>query len=317
VARSKSRLQINLEYYPVSWVWRLLSVLPSEGRLNVSWWVLRAILLFIPKRIASMRSNLRQSFPEKSAEECNRIADDSVRNIARGLAAFARLPPAEKIGQTDWIVGHGVEHLRKAAADGKGAITFTAHYGCWEVLPSFIMHHAKKGGIVLRPLDNPKLETLIARTRSVSGSAMIPRNNMLRQGLRLLHDKGVLGILIDQNFAPGGVFVDFFGRLAATAPIVSILARRTGAVALPTHTRWIENKVHVFIEPPLPLSDDPDLDIAMAKDTLAMNQAIERWIREDPTQWLWLHNRWKRRPEPGELIYPIPEGTVRGSLRQN
>jgi len=262
-----------------------------------------------------MRKNAQLAFPEKSAEECERLTEASIKNIARGVAAFVRLPPAEDIGHTDWIVGHGIEHLHQAYAEGKGAITFTAHYGCWEILPSFIMHNCKKGGIVARPLDNPRLEMMIARTRSVSGTQMIPRKNMLRQGLRLLHEKGVLGILIDQNFAPGGIFVDFLGRLASTSPVVSILARRTGAVVLPTHTRWIGDKVHVFIEPPLAPSDDTDLDIAMAKDTLAMTQAIERWVREDPTQWLWLHNRWKRRPEAGELIYPVPQGEMKGSLR--
>lgn len=262
-----------------------------------------------------MENNAQRAFPEKSAEECRRITENSIRNIARGVAAFVRLPPAQDIGGTDWVVGHGMEHLERAYAEGKGAITFTAHYGCWEILPSFIMHYCKKGGIVLRPLDNPRLELMIAKSRSVSGSLMIPRKNMLRQGLRLLHEKGVLGILIDQNFAPGGIFVDFLGRLASTTPIVSILARRTGALVLPTHTRWMGDKVHVFIEPPLPLSDDQDLDIAMARDTLAMTKIIERWVREDPTQWLWLHNRWKRQPEAGELIYPVPVGARRGALR--
>ena len=106
------------------------------------------------------------------------------------------------------------EHIVEVGP-GRGAITFTAHYGCWEVLPSFIMHHSKIGGIVARPLDNPRLEELIGRTRSLSRTTIIPRRNMLRQGLKLLHEKGVLGILIDQNVSlEEGTFVDFFGTPA-------------------------------------------------------------------------------------------------------
>jgi KDO2-lipid IV(A) lauroyltransferase len=111
-----------------------------------------------------------------------------------------------------------------------------------------------------------------------------------------MKQNGVLGILVDQNFAAEGVFVNFLGKLASTTPLVSILARRTGAIVLPVHNHWDGRHLRIIWEKPMPLSREADVKRAIQEDTQTMTDYVERWIREDPGQWLWMHNRWKRQP---------------------
>src|SRR4029077_1781674 len=137
---------------------------------------------------------------------------------------------------------------------------------------------------------------LVNRIRSVGTGLFIPKRDVLKQGIRILKKNGILGIITDQNFAPGGVFVPFLGRLAATTPIVPILARRTGAAIVPVHCEWQGRKTVIHVEPPIALSQNAHPEEAIAEDTLRISEVMERWIRRDPANWLWLHNRWKRQP---------------------
>ena len=108
-------------------------------------------------------------------------------------------------------------------------------------------------------------------------------------------------MLIDQNFYKGGVFVGAFGH-DATNTLVPILARRTGCAVLPMHNVWVGNKIRIICEPPVPLSENSDPAAAIVEDTAELTGYVERWIREDPSQWFWLHNRWKRQPLPDEPV---------------
>ena len=124
-----------------------------------------------------------------------------------------------------------------------------------------------------------------------------------QEGAQLLRSNGILGILVDQNFYKGGVFVDFFGRPAASSTLVPILARRTQCTVLPMHNLWKNGKLKIICEAPLVLNTDSDKSQAIASDTQAIARKVEEWIREDPAQWLWLHNRWKRRPNASDKRY--------------
>src|SRR5204863_365591 len=114
---------------------------------------------------------------------------------------------------------------------------------------------------------------------------------------------GAIGILMDQNLYKGGIFVDFFGRPAATSTLISLLARRTGCAVIPMHNVWVGHKNRLILDSPMQLSNDPDPERAVAEDTQNMTRMMEGWIRKDPGLWLWLHNRWKRIPEAGDYIY--------------
>ncbi len=302
MARSKTPLQIRLEYYPIRVLWCILLWLPRPWSEAICRAVLKLVMVFIPKRRALVEESLAASFPELDPAARAQIFKGSLENLAKGIPVFVRMPQWKK-NPPSWLIHHDIHHIEESIKRGKGTLCFTAHYGCWELMAYDVMRRYQHVGIVYRELDNPWIEKLVVNVRTAAGGIGIPRQHLLRQGIKFLRDNGVIGFLIDQNFAPGGVFVDFFGRLAATVPVISILARRTGATILPVHNRWIGDKLHVFWEPPLVLSTKPMIEQSTAEDTAVMTKTVERWIREDPSQWLWLHNRWKRRPKDGELIY--------------
>ncbi len=303
VARSKSPLQIRLEYYPLRGIFALLHHLPLAWGTHLSEAVLSLLLLFVPKRRRILRQNLALCFPERTPPQREAIAQEMLHTLARSVAVFSHQKDLLKAGADKLIETEGFEHLDAALKRGHGAITFTAHYGCWEIMAGYVCTLYPRIAMVTRPLDNPLLEELVSGVRASGGGGVFPSHDIFKQGLRLLRRNGILGILIDQNFYKGGVFVDFFGRPAATTSVVSLLARRTDCAVLPMHNRWEKDRLKIICEPPVALSTNADAEAAMMEDTQKMTKIVETWIREDPGQWLWLHNRWKRQPQAGEAVW--------------
>ncbi len=288
---------MQLEYYPLRALLFILAYLPYSWSRRICHLFLQALLAILSKRRHLMDSQIGQCFPELKPAEREQLARHSIAQLAQGLATFARIPRLARGGFQEGVEVEGFEHLDEAYQKGKGMITFTAHYGCWELMAVYVTAKYPRVSMVVRPLDNPRLDALVTAVRGSGGGGVIDSSRVFRDGLRLLRANGILGVLVDQNFYKGGVFVDFFGRKAATSTLVPILARRTGCAVLPMHNVWVGDKIRIVCEPPLTLSSNPDANEAIYEDTQTLTAFVERWVREDPSQWLWLHNRWKRRPE--------------------
>lgn len=291
------------EYFPLRSILTFLQILPYPWSRAASRRIIRGLLRLLPKRRSLVLSQLAACFPDRSPAQLDQLADKSLDILGDGLATFARIATWDTQEMEKRIVTHGFEHITEAFKQGKGMITFTAHYGCWELMAVYVTRIYPRVSMVVRPLDNPRVDAMVTGIRGSGGGGVIDSKKVLKEGIRLLRSNGILGVLIDQNFYKGGVFVDFFGRPAATNTLVPILARRTGCVVLPMHNAWKEGKLHIYCEAPVELSSNPDVGLAVGEDTQKLTGYVERWIREDPTQWLWLHNRWKRRPEPGDPIF--------------
>src|SRR5207237_1298725 len=153
--------------------------------------------------------------------------------LARGIAVFTHIPILSDAQWSRLVETEGLRHLNDAYKKGKGMITFTAHYGCWESMAVFITRYYQRVAMLVRPLDNPRRDKLVTNVRASVGGGVISSKQSFKEWLRLLRRNGILGIVGDQNFYKGGVFVDFFGRPAATNTLTSILARRTDCAVLP------------------------------------------------------------------------------------
>jgi len=111
-------------------------------------------------------------------------------------------------------------------------------------------------------------------------------------------------MLIDQNTIEGGEFVPFFGRLAARVSGPAVLALRTGAAVIPGFVSRRADDTHVgVISPPVPLPRAGDRETGIRELTAHLTALIEAQVRADPTQWFWIHDRWRHRP-PGERAGP-------------
>ena len=298
MARSRSALQNHLEYAALRGLMSFLDSLPVAWSRALFLKLTQTVLFFIPRRRKLVETNIALAFPRHSAAQNKAVLHQSLENFARGLSLYGQIPARCKKGMDDVVLFDGKEHVDAALRQGRGAITFTGHYGYWEMMAIHVTRLYPLIAMVARPLDNPLLDEMTTAIRSSGGGSVIPSRRIFREGLSLLRRNGILGILIDQNFPrDGGVFVDFLGRPASTTPVVSLLARRTGCAVLPMHNRWEGDRVRIICEPPLALSQNADAEKAVQEDTQAMTTIVEGWVREDPGQWFWLHNRWKRQPE--------------------
>ena len=224
------------------------------------------------------------------------IADGVFRSIARLAVSFAKLPGITRENVHEWIRYDGLENFAAARAKGRGVLVATGHLGNWELsafthaLMTAPMH------VVVRPLDNPKIDTLVERYRGLSGNHLIRKKEAARGILRALEAGDAVGILIDQNTTPEeGVFIDFFGRRACAGTAFVKFAHRTGAAVVPGFALWHEDEKKYVLRfyPEVSMTGD------LQADTQRVHAVLESVIRQYPDQWLWIHRRWKTRP-PGE-----------------
>jgi KDO2-lipid IV(A) lauroyltransferase len=120
--------------------------------------------------------------------------------------------------------------------------------------------------------------------------------------LRSLGEGRIVTIVIDQNVRTGSrVFVPFLGRLAATTPMLALLALRTGAPVVPVFALPRRGaRYHVVYLPEVTVEQTGDRERDVLELTASCTAIIEQWVRRQPGCWLWMHDRWKSRPRPGE-----------------
>ncbi|MEZ5352224.1 MAG: lysophospholipid acyltransferase family protein [Bryobacteraceae bacterium] len=294
--KKRSRLRTGLEYAAARFVLATLSYGPvafSERLARVYTGLLdRAI----PRlRRVAMR-NLALALPSLDSAEHARIASASFHSIARILVSMARFPRIGKSNVRQWIGYDGFEHYERALEAGKGVLFATAHLGNWELSAFAHALMAKPMHIVVRALDNPRIDAMVTRLRGASGNHVIEKRDFARGILRALSRNEAVGILIDQNAAlDEGLFIDFFGVKACVSGGIARIAARTGATVIPGFALWYDAESRYVLKfyPPVAITGDE------AEDTRRIHATLEAAIREYPDQWLWMHRRWKTRP-PGE-----------------
>jgi KDO2-lipid IV(A) lauroyltransferase len=229
-------------------------------------------------------------------EDGPRVTDGVFRSIARLLASFAQFPRITRANVHEWIRYDGFENFQNALACGRGVLVATAHLGNWELSAFAHAYLAAPMNIVVRPLDNPRIDALVEQRRALSGNRIIEKKDAARGILKALAAKEAVGILIDQNTTlDQGVFVDFFGKKACAGNAFVKLAHHSGAVVVLGFALWSEQERRYVLRfyPPVPMTGD------VAQDTQRLHAELEAVIRQYPDQWLWIHRRWKTRP-PGE-----------------
>lgn len=191
----------------------------------------------------------------------------------------------------------GLDHIRNAYAKGKGVLLFSGHFGHWELTAMMQGFLGLPLALVTRPLDNPRLERLLAELRGRSGNRLIHKRRGVRQMLAALREGIGVAIVIDQDARRHGVFVPFFGRLASTTPTLALLALRSGAAVVPTYSiPQPDGSYLVVYEPEVEVLATGNRLDDRKRITEQCTEILERWVRRDPELWLWMHRRWKTRP---------------------
>jgi KDO2-lipid IV(A) lauroyltransferase len=161
-------------------------------------------------------------------------------------------------------------------------------------------------GMVIRRLDNSLVDAMVNKIRCQHGNRVLHKDDFARGLIAAMRAGETVGILMDTNMTPPqGLFVPFFGVEACTASGLARVALKTGAAVLPGFMVWEERERQYVLRfgPELVLTDSGDAEADAASNTALFTGVLEASIRQYPSQWLWMHRRWKTRP-PGEpLLY--------------
>jgi KDO2-lipid IV(A) lauroyltransferase len=193
----------------------------------------------------------------------------------------------------------GLDVLNSCLEKGKGVFFLTAHYGNWEVMG---INHGYLDTCTLysiaRKMDNPYLESFIINMREISGSKILYRDQSPIKIIRALKNNAGVAIMIDQNISKGGVFVDFFGVKAATTRAIHQLGYKNEVPVIPMFCYPnSEGKYKIVYGPELKYQKSDDKENDIVQMTGESKEFLESIIRDKPEYWMWIHRRWKTRPE--------------------
>jgi KDO2-lipid IV(A) lauroyltransferase len=236
---------------------------------------------------------------EKTAAEIAAMAREVWVNLGKSGVEFAIKMGQEK--PEDFFKDlevRGNEYLQEAHNKGKGILGLISHMGCWEGTAMGIPMLGIPAYAIGKKLGNEKLNALLFESRGKKGVPTLARGSSYKTILRTLKENNLIGILIDQDTEVRGVFVDFYGKPAYTPIGAAMLAMDSGAPVLPMFYLKKPDDTYVFIiEKEIPLVSTGNRRQDMEENTRRFHAVIEKYIKQYPTQWVWMHNRWKTTQE--------------------
>ncbi len=250
--------------------------------------------------------NLELAFPALPVSERKHILRLEYRNLGWLLAEFCQMSRYTPAYASRFIRYEGLDHYLRARDRGQGVLVLTGHLGAWE-LSSF--YHSLAGypmGMVIRRLDNPLVDAMVNDIRCRHGNRVLHKDDFARGLLGAMRAGETVGILMDTNMTPPqGLFVPFFGIEACTASGLARVALKTGAAVLPGFLLWEESERRYVLHfyPEIALANTGDTEADTADNTARFTAVLEDAIRQYPSQWLWMHRRWKTRPPGAPPIY--------------
>jgi KDO2-lipid IV(A) lauroyltransferase len=245
-------------------------------------------------------SNLRLAFGgEKEERELRSLALRVFRNLGKNVVDVVRLKNMkwEDIDRITEI--EGLQNFDQAYSQGKGVIALTGHVGNFELLAAWFSLKGYKVSVIGRELYDPRLDQLLVKSRERVGLENIPTTAGIKPIMRALKSGRALGVLADQDSSRvRGVFVDFFGRPARTPVGPILLPFKTGSPIIPIAiARQDKSRYRIIVKPEVQLVFSEDRERDLVEVTQRCAKVLESIIRDYPDQWLWMHDRWRSKPE--------------------
>ena len=310
----KSKPQIWVEYAAAKLVLDLFGLLPRVAAVSLGILLFKAFYPILGGLRRIGHKSLSIAFPEKTVEEREALLRESFQNLGRVLGELSQFPKYTKERLAEMFdfgfMFSSEERDRydrmKEAGNHRGTIMVGPHHGNWEIGVFAYSALEHPFHYLARPLDNPKIEELLVGLRTRYGNKPINKRNSVGAAMDVLKRDEGLGVLPDVNVQrKDGVFVPFFGVQACTTSGVALLALRTNALIIPMSCVWDkETKKYkvLYGEIIAPVrTGDRHRDV---QETTALYTAeIEKFVRAYPGQWMWIHKRWKTRPEGEPELY--------------
>ncbi len=236
---------------------------------------------------------------DKTLEEREKIAKQCFMHIAKSAVELIFLMDKPELVRQRVSIERK-EILDEALSRGRGVILVSAHFGNFPLLLGRLSLEGYITGGIMKPMRDARMEKIFLAKRErfkVKTIYSQPRKECVETTIRCLRNNEVVFIPLDQNFGTGGVFVEFFGRKAATATGPVVLAQRTGAALLPCFIiRQPDDTHRIVFEPVIRIEEKVASQETVINNVQHLTSVIESYIRKYPAEWGWMHRRWKSRP---------------------
>jgi len=238
------------------------------------------------------RHNIKRAFPELSESDVAHVVARMWDNLGRVAAEYSHLRNIRVFEPGGRVETHGFEHMDRAVAAGRRMIIFSGHIANWEIGMLAAVQYGISVAQIYRAANNPLVDRMITRFRGDAGE-LIPKGAVAaRRAIATLRRGAHLTMLADQKMNDG-IQVPFFGRPAMTASALAALALRFNCDVLPARVERLDGaRFRLTVFPPLPLPRTGDSRADAAALMAQVNAILERWIRDRPEQWFWVHRRW-------------------------
>jgi KDO2-lipid IV(A) lauroyltransferase len=245
--------------------------------------------------------NIALCFPQLSKDEQAELVNAHLRDIGLMMVEFALgWMGSERAIANVPVTVEGLEHLEAARLQGKGVLLVGGHFSHLELCARLVSQRIRISGMY-RKMDSEPFEWAVLRARLDYAEAMFDKDD-IRGTVKHLRNGGTLWYAPDQDMrSKDSVFVPFFGIPAATITATHHLARLSGALVIPFFHRRLPGNAGYALRLGSPLEDFPSRD--PLEDTARVNTCIEDMVRAAPEQYLWVHKRFKTRPEGSLSVY--------------
>lgn len=293
----------------------VLGLLSVEANLRFARFLGRCLWRVYARGRGRALENLRASFPEKDAVWIESVAKRSFEQIAM-LAVDVLMTPrwVRRDCWHQYSTYKNVERAKWMMQEGRGLLLVTGHYGNFEIIGYLFSLFGFKIHSVARPLDNRFVDRYLRGIRERAGQRIIDKTGAAEL-MALAPEQGIsLGLVADQDAGRKGIFVEFFGRKASTFKSIALLAATREMPIVVGYARRVGNRFffEVGVTRILYPEEWADQDDPLQWITAEYTKAIEQFVREDPTQYWWVHRRWKTRPREERTPGPAPSGLPRG-----
>ncbi|MCK9583003.1 MAG: lysophospholipid acyltransferase family protein [Endomicrobiales bacterium] len=270
-------------------------VLPYKLSVQIGALIGNVVFYFAVKARKITIENLEQSFRDKSKKEIRKIAKLVFENQGKNLFELFSFPKLTKERINSLVTIENLDAFKKALSCGNGVLLASAHCGNWEIMGAALALSGMPINVIAKKIYIPQLNSMLIGFRQSKGENVILRSadNAARQMLRALRNNESIAMLIDQDTAVPGVFVNFFNKLAYTPSGLATLAIKTNASVLLAIDERLSDDRHKVILEPIELKRTGNFDADVLNNTAHITQLIESHIARLPEQWVWMHERWK------------------------
>ncbi|MGF1635971.1 MAG: lysophospholipid acyltransferase family protein [Cyclobacteriaceae bacterium] len=256
--------------------------------------------LVLKKEREKIFKNLQYALGDEfDAVQLKKLSYEVFKQTGRNFADILKAIHYRKFEQFEKILEiEGIEHLEEAYNKGNGIILVASHMGPYELLGTFFSLKGFKTSAIATPLKDPRLDKLLVSNRQKMGVTNFPRGKDNIKMVKALKNGELLLLLMDQDTRVNSIFVDFFGKPTYTPIGPAMLSLKTGARLVCASVWRVDNdKLKYKILPECKVATTGDKEKDIHAITSALSLQLESLIRNDLSQWVWMHQRWKTTPE--------------------